>query len=124
MGRAHFAAPSVGRGAHARENRGCNSRPQAAALRDGHAVQNADRLAATRARRAAAVRDVNSAGTASPIPKYISSGVCPRNVEWGSRRRGGHGVEPLRENGERVRRDVTVFGSGDHCPAYVNLRAC
>ena len=37
-------------------------------------------------RRAAAARAVRSAGTASPVPKYISSGVCPRNAECGSTR--------------------------------------
>ena len=58
----------------------------AAALTDGHVSQDADRLASTRARRAAAARDVRSAGTASPVPKYISSGVCPRNAECGSTR--------------------------------------
>jgi hypothetical protein len=31
-----------------------------------------------------AVRDVKAAGTAAPVPKYISSGVCPRNAECGS----------------------------------------
>jgi hypothetical protein len=36
---------------------------------------SADRLASPRARRAAAARDIKSAGTASPVPKYISSGV-------------------------------------------------
>src|SRR5215510_13521358 len=56
----------------------------AAALNDGHVRQHADRLASTRARRAAAARDVRSAGTASPVPKYISSGVWPRNAECGS----------------------------------------
>ena len=30
--------------------------------------------------------DVRSAGTASPVPSYISSGVCPRNAECGSTR--------------------------------------
>jgi hypothetical protein len=34
----------------------------------------------------AAARDIRSAGTASPVPKYISSGVCPRNAECGSMR--------------------------------------
>ena len=58
----------------------------AAASIDGHVRQAADRLASTRARRAAATRVVRSAGTASPVPKYISSGVCPRNAEWGSTR--------------------------------------
>jgi hypothetical protein len=53
---------------------------------DGHVAQAADRLALTRARRAAAARDARSAGTASPVPKYISSGVCPRNAECGSTR--------------------------------------
>jgi hypothetical protein len=59
---------------------------QAAASTDGQVLQAADRLASTRARRAVAARDVRSAGTASPVPKYISSGVCPRNAEWGSTR--------------------------------------
>jgi hypothetical protein len=49
-------------------------------LSDGHVSQHADRLASTRAWPAAAVRDLRSAGTASPVPKYISSGVCPRNA--------------------------------------------
>jgi hypothetical protein len=57
---------------------------QAAASMDGHVPQAADRLASARARRAAAARAVRSAGTASPLPKYISSGVCPRNAECGS----------------------------------------
>jgi hypothetical protein len=52
----------------------------------GHLPQAADRLVSTRVRRAAAARDVRSAGTASPVPKYISSGVCPRNAECGSTR--------------------------------------
>ena len=52
----------------------------AAASIDGHISQAADRLVSTRARRAAAARAVNSTGTALPVPKYISSGVCPRNV--------------------------------------------
>jgi hypothetical protein len=55
-----------------------------AALRDGHAVQDADRFPFMRARRAAAAGDASSAGTAAPVPKYISSGVCPRNAECGS----------------------------------------
>jgi hypothetical protein len=29
-------------------------------------------------------RDIRSAGTASQVPKYLSSGVCPRNAECGS----------------------------------------
>jgi hypothetical protein len=58
----------------------------AAASTDGHLPHDADRFASTRVRRAAAARDVRSAGTASPVPKYISSGVCPRNAEWGSTR--------------------------------------
>jgi hypothetical protein len=59
-------------------------RRHAAALRDGHVLHDADRLASARARRAAAVRDLRLAGTASPVPAYISSGVCPRNAECGS----------------------------------------
>src|SRR5687767_5645357 len=43
----------------------------AAASMDGHPPHAADRLASTRARRAAAARDIRSAGTASPMPKYI-----------------------------------------------------
>ena len=58
----------------------------AAASIDGHVPHAADRLASARARRAAAARAVRAAGTASPVPKYISSGVCPRNAEWGSTR--------------------------------------
>jgi hypothetical protein len=58
----------------------------AAASTDGHVSHDADRFASTRLRRAAAARDVRSAGTASPVPKYISSGVCPRNAECGSTR--------------------------------------
>ena len=53
---------------------------------DGQFPQAADRFASMRARRAAAARAVRSAGTASPLPKYISSGVCPRNAECGSTR--------------------------------------
>jgi len=50
---------------------------QAAALADGHISQDADRLASRRARRALAALDLRSADTAAPVPKYISSGVCP-----------------------------------------------
>jgi hypothetical protein len=45
------------------------ARGHAAAVSDGHVSQDADRLASTRAWRAAAARDVRSAGTASPVPK-------------------------------------------------------
>jgi hypothetical protein len=58
----------------------------AAASTDEHVAHDADRFASTRARRTAAARDVRSAGTVSPVPKYISSGVCPRNAECGSTR--------------------------------------
>jgi hypothetical protein len=58
----------------------------AAASTDEHVWHDAARLVSTRVRRAAAARDVRSAGTASPVPKYISSGVCPRNAECGSTR--------------------------------------
>ena len=58
----------------------------AAASLDGHVSQNADRLSSRRDRRATIARDIRSAGTASPIPKYISSGVWPRNAECGSTR--------------------------------------
>ena len=63
---------------------GVSSRGHAAAFSNGHVSQDVDRLAATRARRAAAARDIRSAGTASSVPEYISSGVCPRNAECGS----------------------------------------
>ena len=58
----------------------------AAASMDGHVPHAGDRFASTRARRAAAARIVRSAGTASPVPKDISSGVCPRKAECGSTR--------------------------------------
>ena len=59
---------------------------QAAASTAGHAAQAAERLASPRARRAAAARADKSAGTASCVPKPISSGVWPRNAECGSAR--------------------------------------
>jgi len=74
-----------GPGAGAVAFRGRND-GHAAASTDGHVAHDADRFALTRARRAAAARDVRSAGTASSVPKYISSGVCPRNAECGSTR--------------------------------------
>jgi hypothetical protein len=40
-----------------------------------HISHDADRLASARVRRAAVARDSRSSGTASPVPKYISSGV-------------------------------------------------
>jgi len=49
----------------------------AAASTDGHVSHDANRLASARVRRAAAARDRRSADTVSPVPKYISSGVCP-----------------------------------------------
>ena len=58
----------------------------AAASTDGQVAHDADRLASPRVRRAAAARAVRSVGTASPVPKYISSGVCPRNAECGRTR--------------------------------------
>src|SRR5262249_19952130 len=57
------------------------TRCHAAASTDGHLSHAADRLASARVRRAAVARDIRSAGAASPVPKYISSGVCPRNAE-------------------------------------------
>ena len=44
---------------------------------NGHVSHDVNRLASTRVHRAAAARDRRSPGTASPVPKYISSGVCP-----------------------------------------------
>jgi hypothetical protein len=58
----------------------------AAASVDGQVPHAADRFACTRARRAAAARAVRSAGIESPVAKYISSGVCPRNAECGRTR--------------------------------------
>ena len=46
-----------------------SGRRYATALSDRHAVQDADRFAFMRARRAAAARDAKSAGTAAPVPK-------------------------------------------------------
>ena len=60
--------------------------PYAAVLSAGHVSQVTDRLACRRARRAASARAASSAGIASPVPKYISSGVWPRNAECGSTR--------------------------------------
>jgi hypothetical protein len=75
-----------GQSAHGPRIPSVGCRHHAAASIDGHVLQAADRLASARARRAATAPDVRSAGTASPVPKYISSGVCPRNAEWGSTR--------------------------------------
>jgi hypothetical protein len=52
--------------------------------KDIFAVQVRSRLSEVSCR--IALPSVRSAGTASPRPKYISSGVCPRNAEWGSTR--------------------------------------
>ena len=49
----------------------------AATSADGHVAHDAARLASTRNQRAATARAFRSAGTASPVPKHISSGVCP-----------------------------------------------
>ena len=43
------------------------------------------RFAVMRASRAACRASASSSGTASPVPKYISSGVWPRKAEWGRR---------------------------------------
>ena len=59
-----------------RRNRGQHSMVATASMK-GHVSHDADRFASTRVWRAATARDVRSAGTASPVPKYISSGVCP-----------------------------------------------
>jgi hypothetical protein len=87
-----FSARGIGARSVREANEGARSasaRPlpggrHAAALRDGHLAQAAVRLASTRAWRAAAMRDAKSAEIASPVPKYISSGVCPGNAECGS----------------------------------------
>ena len=80
-----FASRRTGPGAPWSERRSA-LHGHAAASTDGHVAHDADRLASTRVRRAAAARDLRSAGTASPVPKYISSGVCPQNAECGSTR--------------------------------------
>jgi hypothetical protein len=49
---------------------------------DGHVSQAADRLAATRVRRAAAARAVKSAGTASPMPKYLVWRLSSKRRMW------------------------------------------
>jgi hypothetical protein len=56
----------------------------AAASVDRHVPHAADRFTSTRRCRATAACSVRSAGTASPVAKYISSGVWPRNAECGS----------------------------------------
>src|SRR5262249_9456003 len=63
-----------------------SERGHSAASTDGHVTHVADRFASMRARCAAAAPDVRSADTVPPVPKYISSGVCPRNAEYGSTR--------------------------------------
>ncbi len=60
-----------------RSERRSSAHRQAAASADGHSLQDADWLASRRARRAVAAPDLRSAGTAAPVPKYMSSGVCP-----------------------------------------------
>ncbi len=50
-----------------------------------HALQVRFRLASARAWRASCRAASSSPGILSPVPKYISSGVCPRNAECGSR---------------------------------------
>ena len=84
-----FGAPVVGSKVHepAPKSFAGTGSPQprsGGTLNDGHVSQAADRLTSTRARRAAAARDLRPAGTASPVPKSVSSGVCPRNAECGS----------------------------------------
>ena len=79
-----FSSTASPQGARGRWSERWSAWGHAAALSDGHVSQDADRLASTRAWRAAAARDLRSAGTASPVPKYISSGVCPRNAVCGS----------------------------------------
>ena len=59
-------------------------RGQAAASAAGHSAQTVDRLSSTRAVRATVAPARKSAGTASPVPRYISSGVWPRNAECGN----------------------------------------
>ena len=45
----------------------------------------AARLTSSRLRRASCFAAASSSGTPAPVPKYISSGVWPRNAEWGRR---------------------------------------
>ena len=49
-----------------------------------HTPQERDRWARIRVARAAFLDRASSSGTWPPVPKYISSGVCPLNAEWGS----------------------------------------
>ena len=55
-----------------------NTPGHAATSTDGHVAHDVDRFALTRVRCASAARDRRSAGTVSPVSKYISSGVCPK----------------------------------------------
>jgi hypothetical protein len=66
-----------------------STRPQAATERSPSDSRpqfshDSDRLALRRASSAADLADASSAGTRSPVPKYISSGVCPRKAECGT----------------------------------------
>ena len=66
--------------------RGISSAAHTVAMSAEHVAQVADWLARRRARREASARAASSAGIVSPVPKYISSGVWPRNAECGSTR--------------------------------------
>jgi hypothetical protein len=66
-----------------------STRPQAATERSPSDSRpqfshDSDRLALRRASSAADLADASSAGTCSPVLKYISSGVCPRKAECGT----------------------------------------
>ena len=52
---------------------------------NSQALQVRFRLASARASRAVRRAASSDLGTSSPLPKYISSGVCPRNAECGRR---------------------------------------
>jgi hypothetical protein len=69
-----------------------------------------------------------SSGRAQPHLRFrrlhaeagASPAVRPYEAVPGRRRR-RHGAEPLREDGERAGRDVTVLGRGDHVPDRLDL---
>ena len=80
-------------------------RGHAAASRDGHVSHDADRFASARVRRAVAARAVRSAGTASPVPKYISGPRWPADALGSSGPTGPHWRQDARE--EHYRRELT-----------------
>jgi hypothetical protein len=54
-------------------------------LSQAHTPHRLARFRSSRLSWARSLACSSSPGTSLPVPKYISSGVCPRNAEWGRR---------------------------------------